>query len=75
VRTYIVKAIPKQIRYAVSAGIGLFITLIGLANAKFIVSKGVPLLGMTHMDMIAITFIRESYRVTSIPNICPVIPH
>lgn len=57
VRTYIVKAIPKQIRYAVSAGIGLFITLIGFANAKFIVSKGVPLLGMTNLDVIAVTFI------------------
>jgi AGZA family xanthine/uracil permease-like MFS transporter len=57
VRTYIVKAIPKQIRYAVSAGIGLFITLIGFANAKFIVSKGVPLLGMAHLDAIVVTFI------------------
>lgn len=57
VRTYIVKAIPKQIRYAVSAGIGLFITLIGFANSNFIVSKGVPLLGMTSMDAIAVTFI------------------
>ena len=57
IRTYIVKAIPKQIRYAVSAGIGLFITLIGFANSNFIVSKGVPLLGMTSMDAIAVTFI------------------
>ena len=29
VRTYIVKSIPKQLRYSISAGIGLFITLIG----------------------------------------------
>lgn len=57
VRTYIVKAIPKQIRYAVSAGIGLFITLIGFANSNFIVSKGTPLLGMTSLDAIAVTFI------------------
>ena len=57
VRTLIVKSIPKQIRYAVSAGIGLFITLIGFADAKFIVSKGVPVLGMAHLDMIALTFL------------------
>ncbi len=57
VRTYIVKAIPRQIRYAVSAGIGLFITLIGFANAKFIVSKGIPLLGQAHVDVILLTFI------------------
>src|SRR5215212_942406 len=36
IRTYIVKAIPRPLRYAVAAGIGLFITLIGLANAGFI---------------------------------------
>lgn len=57
VRTLIVKSIPKQIRYAVSAGIGLFITLIGFADAKFIISKGVPLVGLAHMDIIAVTFI------------------
>jgi len=57
VRTYIVKAIPKQIRFAVSAGIGLFISFIGFANSKFIVSKGNPLLGMAHPDAIIITFI------------------
>lgn len=57
VRTLIVKSIPKQIRYAVAAGIGLFITLIGFADAKFIVSKGTPVLGMAQLDMIALTFI------------------
>jgi len=57
VRTLIVKSIPKQIRYAVSVGIGLFITLIGFADAKFIISKGTPVLGMAHLDMIALTFL------------------
>ena len=32
IRTAIVKAIPRPLRHAVAAGIGLFITLIGLAN-------------------------------------------
>ncbi len=57
VRTYIVKVIPKQIRYAISAGIGLFITLIGFTNAKFIVSKGSAILGMAHLDIIVVTFL------------------
>ena len=57
VRTLIVKSIPKQIRYAVAAGIGLFITLIGFADAKFIISKGTPVLGMAPLDMIALTFV------------------
>lgn len=57
VRTLIVKSIPKQIRYAVAAGIGLFITLIGFADAKFIVSKGTPVLGMAQLDMIMLTFV------------------
>ena len=37
IRSYIVKAIPKPLRFGIAAGIGLFITLIGFANAKFIV--------------------------------------
>ena len=57
VRTLIVKSIPKQIRYAVAAGIGLFITLIGFADARLIVSKGTPVLGMAPLDMIALTFV------------------
>jgi adenine/guanine/hypoxanthine permease len=57
VRTYIVQAIPKQIRYAISAGIGLFITLIGFANAKFIIPKSVPLIGAAPLDVIIITFV------------------
>ena len=57
VRTLIIKSIPKQIRYAVSVGIGLFITLIGFADAKFIISKGTPVLGMAQLDMIALTFL------------------
>ncbi len=44
VRTKIVQAIPKQIRYAVSAGIGLFITLIGFVNAGFIIDNPATLI-------------------------------
>jgi adenine/guanine/hypoxanthine permease len=58
VRTQIVKAIPKQLRYAISAGIGLFITLIGFSNAKFIVPNPATMVGISSLhDPIIITFL------------------
>lgn len=57
IRTYIVKAIPRQLRYAISAGIGLFITLIGLSNAKFIVSSPATLVQMGPLTPAVITFL------------------
>ncbi len=56
IRTYIVKAIPKQIRYAVSAGIGLFIALIGLVDAHFIIGDPATLIKLGKMDAVTITF-------------------
>lgn len=38
-REQIVKAIPTNIKYSITAGIGLFIALIGMANAKIIVAN------------------------------------
>ncbi|MBN2708428.1 MAG: NCS2 family permease [Calditrichaceae bacterium] len=38
IRTHILNAIPKQIRYGVAAGIGLFITLIGFLKSGFIIT-------------------------------------
>lgn len=57
VRTQIVKSIPKQIRYAVSAGIGLFITLIGFVNAGFIVDNPATLLGLGEFTPGTISFV------------------
>lgn len=57
IRTLIIKAIPKELRYAVSAGIGLFITFIGFANATFIVDNRATLVGINHMNPIVITFL------------------
>ena len=58
VRTYIVKAIPTQLRFAISAGIGLFISLIGFENAKFIVDNPATLIGIASFkDPIVITFL------------------
>jgi adenine/guanine/hypoxanthine permease len=57
IRTYIVRAIPKQIRYAVAAGIGLFIALIGFANAKFIVPHPATMVGLAKLDPTLVTFL------------------
>jgi AGZA family xanthine/uracil permease-like MFS transporter len=67
IRTYIVRAIPKPLRYALSAGIGLFITLIGLVNAKFIVGNPATLVGITPLlkDPITLTFL-AGLLVTSV---------
>lgn len=66
VRSAIVRIIPLPIRYAVSAGIGLFITLIGFENARFIVANPATLVGIAHLtDPIILTFIAGLF-ITSI---------
>lgn len=48
-RDYIIEAMPETMRNALSAGIGLFITFIGLQNAGIIVSNPATLLGLGNM--------------------------
>lgn len=57
VRTFIVRAIPKPLRYAIAAGIGLFITLIGFANAKFIVANPATIVGVGSLTPTLLTFL------------------
>jgi AGZA family xanthine/uracil permease-like MFS transporter len=57
IRTLIVKAIPAQLRYAVAAGIGLFITLIGFTNSGFIVSHPATIIGRGVLDAKTLTFL------------------
>jgi AGZA family xanthine/uracil permease-like MFS transporter len=56
IRTYIVKAIPKPLRYAIAAGIGLFITLIGFENAKFIIHNPATIVGGARLSPLVVTF-------------------
>jgi len=49
VREAIVNAIPMNLKKAVSVGIGLFITLIGLVNAGIIVSNNGTIIGLGHV--------------------------
>ena len=57
VRNLILLAIPKQIRYGVAAGIGVFITVIGFKNAGFVVSDPVTMIARGSLDEITITFL------------------
>lgn len=57
IRSYIVKAIPKPLRFGIAAGIGLFITLIGFANAKFIVPNPSTMISLGNLNAPTLTFI------------------
>ena len=57
IRTMIVEAIPRQIRYGVAVGIGLFITLIGFINAKFIVPNPATVLGFAGLNSLTVILI------------------
>ena len=46
VREMILNAIPTNLRYAISAGIGMFIAFIGLKNANIIVDNDATLVGL-----------------------------
>lgn len=65
IRTMIVKAIPKPIRYAVAAGIGIFITFIGFANAEFVIANPATMVGFGGLNSVTITFF-AGLMITSI---------
>jgi AGZA family xanthine/uracil permease-like MFS transporter len=46
IRETIINAIPEGLKYAVAAGIGLFIALIGLKNAGIVVSNPATIVGL-----------------------------
>ena len=50
VRKAIIEAIPPSLRYAITCGIGLFITFIGLKNAGFIVGSDATLVTLGSFD-------------------------
>ncbi|GAB2797206.1 NCS2 family permease [Halomonas shantousis] len=57
VRQKVIDAIPEQLRYAIASGIGLFISVIGLVNAKFLVPNPVTVVGMAPLDPVLVTFL------------------
>lgn len=57
VRAHIVKAIPRTLRHAIAAGIGLFISLIGFVNAGFVVHNEATVVGIGKLDASAVVFL------------------
>lgn len=55
-RESIVKAIPKNLKIAISAGIGLFIAFVGLQNAGIVVNNDATLVGFTSFSLSADAF-------------------
>ncbi len=49
IREKIINSIPQDLKYAVGAGIGLFITFIGFQNAGIIVNNDAVLVGLGHL--------------------------
>lgn len=56
IRTYIVRAIPRPLRYAIAAGIGLFISLIGLVKGQFIIANPATIVGIGKLTPALLTF-------------------
>lgn len=50
-REAIYRAIPKNVRIAISAGIGMFITLIGLLNAGVVIKNDATTIGMCSFNV------------------------
>ncbi len=56
-RSVLVRLIPKPLRHAIAAGIGLFISLIGFENAHFIVANPATLVSIARLsDPTVLTF-------------------
>jgi len=57
IRLIIVKSIPHSLRYAVAAGIGLFLTFIGFKNAGFIVANPETFVSFGGINAITVLFV------------------
>ncbi len=57
IRDMIVRAIPESIRYAVAAGIGFFLALIGFRQVNFIVSNPATMVGFGGMNAQTFLFV------------------
>jgi AGZA family xanthine/uracil permease-like MFS transporter len=56
-RSRLVAAVPPGLRYGVSAGIGLFLSFLGLIDARFVVSDSKTLVAAGAFDACVLTFL------------------
>ncbi len=57
VRVAVVNAIPRQIRYAITCGIGMFIAFLGFINAGMIEADPVTLVRLGQIDSVVMVFL------------------
>lgn len=57
IRTHVLRAIPRQLRYGIAVGIGLFIAVIGLKNAGFLVANPNTLITRGPLNSQTLTFL------------------
>ncbi len=57
VRVAIVNAIPRQIRYAITCGIGMFISFLGFQNAGLVEADPVTLVRLGQIDSVVLVFV------------------
>ena len=57
IRTLIVRAIPRQLRFAIAGGIALFITLIGFSKAGFVIANPATIIGPGSLNATTLTFV------------------
>lgn len=57
VRVHILKAVPHSVRMGLASGIGLFIALIGLENAGFIIANKATLISKAPLNPMTATFL------------------
>jgi len=57
IRVHILQAIPQSVRMGLASGIGLFIALIGLENAGFIIANPATLISKAPINSITATFL------------------
>lgn len=56
-RSLLIAAIPDALKYGVACGIGLFLALLGLINAKFVVTDPTTIVGIGRFDPVILTFL------------------
>ena len=57
VRVAIVNAIPRQIRYAITCGIGIFISFLGFVNAGLVEADPTTLVRLGEIDSVVLVFL------------------
>ncbi len=66
IREMIINAIPKNIKHAISAGIGLFIAFIGLENTGIIVNNDAVLVGLGDISSPSVIVALAGIIITSV---------